>query len=118
MTGRSQRHLREIYGIDSSGKRDYNAVSGPPVPTTKPTISGTAKVGQVLTATDAKFDGLTPITVTRVWRANGTPIGSATGTTYTPVSGDIGKLITVVSTGTNSAGTASATSANTAAVVA
>ena len=71
-------------------------------PTGRPTISGTAQVGKVLTAgtttiTDA--DGLTSPNFIYQWvRVDGeteTDIELATSITYTPVAADVGKRITV-----------------------
>jgi len=81
-----------------------------------PTITGTAQVGQTLTSTTGTWDE-SPV-LTRQWRAAGVNIAGATGATYVPVVGDIGKTITVQVTGTNVRGSAVATSAPTAAVIA
>ena len=79
------------------------AVTRPNSPATEaPTISGTAQVGETLTAdvsgiTDA--DGLTNVSYTYQWTANDgttdTDIGNATAATYTPVTADQGKTIKV-----------------------
>ncbi|MGU3494218.1 hypothetical protein ACLBXM_09265 [Xanthobacteraceae bacterium A53D] len=89
---------------------------GAPANTALPAITGTARVGQTLTSTTGTWSG-SP-TFTRQWRAAGAAISGATATTYVPVAGDVGKVITVVVTGTNSKGHVSATSAATAAVAA
>ena len=89
---------------------------GGPVNNVLPVITGTAKVANVLTSTTGTWDG-SP-TFTRQWKANGTNIASATAATYTPVSGDIGKTITVAVTGTLNAVALTKTSAPTVAVVA
>lgn len=81
-----------------------------------PVITGTAQVGQTLTSTTGTWDE-TP-TLTRQWRAAGANIVGATGATYVPVVADIGKAITVRVAGTNVRGSAFATSAATAAVIA
>lgn len=88
-----------------------------PLNTVLPTITGTAQVGQVLTNTQGTWKG-TGNTYARQWTADGVNIGGATATTYTPVSGDIGKVIRVRVTATNASGSASATSNPTAAVIA
>ena len=70
-------------------------------PTGAPTITGTAQVGETLTAvttgiTDA--NGLTSVTYTYQWiRANGTEadIASANSSTYDLVAADLGKTIKV-----------------------
>lgn len=54
-------------------------------------ITGTAQVGIALTGVPAEFDG--DGAVTYQWLVDGAPIDGATGTTYTPVAGDEGKMI-------------------------
>ena len=90
-----------------------------------PTITGTAQVGQTLTAvttgiTDA--DGLTNVTYTYQWiRANGTEadIASANSSTYDLVAADLGKTIKVkVSFTDDTSNTETLTSAATATVTA
>lgn len=85
--------------------------------TVRPTITGTAQVGQVLTSTQGTWTG-TGNTYARRWTADNVTIPGATGVTYTPVGGDVGKLIRVVIAATNTSGTADATSNPTAAVIA
>lgn len=82
---------------------------------TSVTITGTAKVGVVLTAT-AVVTGSPVPTKTYSWLIAAAQVGTAS--TYTPVVGDVGKTITCKVTATNSKGSANATSAATAAVVA
>ena len=86
-------------------------------PTGNVTISGTTTQGQILTAahTLADVDGLG--TVTYQWKANGSIITGATGTTYTLGQADVGKTISVTASYTDGQGTAEAvTSAATTAV--
>jgi hypothetical protein len=85
--------------------------------TVAPAITGTAQVGQTLTVTNGTWAG-NSATYAHQWRAAGVNISGATGTTYVPVIGDIGKIITCVVTATNGTGSVSATSNATAAVVA
>jgi hypothetical protein len=93
-----------------------------PQNTVPPTISGTATVGQTLTATTGTFTGDQPITYTFQWQrcdANGNgcvAITAATAQTYTLVAADLAHTIRVVVTARNAAGTAAATSVPTAAV--
>lgn len=89
---------------------------GSPVNSAAPAITGTARVGQTLTSTTGTWSG-SP-TYARQWLAAGVAISGATGATYVPVVGDIGKVITVRVTATNDKGSVSVTSAATAAVVA
>lgn len=87
-----------------------------PVNAVKPAISGIPQVGVTLTA----YEGVwSPGGVfTYQWKNAGVDIGGATSKTYVPVSGDIGDVLSVVVTATNTEGNASATSANSAAVLA
>ena len=98
---------------------DNNAAMG------APTITGTAQVGETLTAvttgiTDA--DGLTSVTYTYQWiRANGTEadIASANSSTYILIAADLGKTIKVKVSFTDDASNAETlTSAATATVTA
>ncbi len=119
MTGRSQRHLREIQGVDSAGETN-DASYQKPVAGAVPTIAGTAQVGVVLTGTNGTFTNPSQSaqTIARQWLANDVVIAGATGATYTPVIGDIGKTIKFRNTATNAFGTAVSTSVATAAVIA
>jgi len=79
----------------------------PVAPTiTANTISGNAIAQQVLTSNVTATE-----TISRVWKRNGVAISSATSGTYTLVEADIGTKITVTATATNSAGSATSTSA-------
>lgn len=73
-----------------------------------PAISGVQSVDGVLTAFEGDWTG-SP-TFTYVWKKDGSAISGATSRTYTLVGGDATHAITVTVTGTNSAGSASATS--------
>jgi Lambda phage tail tube protein, TTP len=81
-----------------------------------PAVSGVPQVGVVLTALPGDWTGTGQFTYQ--WKKSGVNIGGATASTYTPVVGDIGAPISVAVTGTNSAGSATATSTNTINVVA
>ena len=94
-------------------------------PTGAPTISGTAQVGQTLTADTsgiADADGLTTPNYTYQWiRVNGTDadIEDAESSAYTPVAADVGKTLKVRVSFTDDAGkTHTLTSAETATVTA
>ena len=83
-----------------------------------PTITGTAKVGSVLTATPGTW-GPAPVTLAYQWKRAGVAIPGATASTYTLTGSDYAKAITVTVTGTKSTYTTVAkTSAATAAVAA
>lgn len=89
-----------------------------PANTVAPSITGTAQVGATLTAANGTWTGRETPALSRQWRANGTAIPGATGATYVPIVGDVGKVITVAVTGINTIGKATAVSAATAAVIA
>ncbi len=94
----------------------------PPSNTALPTISGTAQAGQTLSASTGTWSGTPTITYTYQWQrcdsagATCGPISTATGTTYTLATADVGSTIRVVVTATNTAGSSSATSDATAVV--
>ena len=69
-------------------------------------ISGTARQGQVLTASNtlADIDGLG--TITYQWRANGINISAATDSSYTLTQAEVGAVITVVASYTDPFGSA------------
>ena len=88
----------------------------PPVNTSAPTISGTAQVGQTLTGSQGAWSGNPTPTLTNAWLrcdTNGANCAStgASGATYTLVSADEGRRMIFRVTGTNSAGTVTASSA-------
>ena len=87
-----------------------------------PAITGTAQVGQTLTATTTDIqdvDGLTDTTFSYQWLADDTAISGATGSGYTLVDADEGKAIKVRVSFTDDAGNAETlTSAATSAVAA
>lgn len=87
-----------------------------PTNTLIPAISGIAQVGQVLTAQNGIWTGA-PV-FTYQWQLDGGDIALANGATYTPVGGDLAGVITVDVTGTNTAGSATASSGGTADVIA
>ena len=71
-----------------------------------PTISGTAQVGQTLTASTSGIsdsDGLTSVSYSYQWLADDTEIDAATSSTYTVQSTDNGKVIKVRVTFTDDA---------------
>ncbi len=85
--------------------------SGAPANTALPTISGTAQVGDTLTASTGTWTN-SPTSYSYQWNAGGTAISGATSSTYTLISSEVGNTITVTVTATNSLGSASATSSS------
>jgi hypothetical protein len=93
-----------------------------PANTSLPTISGTPKVGSLLTASAGSWSGSKPMKYAYRWQscdsagANCTAITGATSSSYTVASADAGRRLRAKVTATNKAGSASALSAVTAAV--
>lgn len=99
------------------------ATAAPPANTSLPTISGTAQVGQTLTATNGTWSNA-PASFAYQWlRCNGggnscASVANGTQQTYTLVGADAGSTIRVRVTATNADGSSSAQSARTAMVAA
>src|SRR3984893_16386314 len=88
-----------------------------PANSSVPTISGTARVGQTLTATTGTWTH-NPTSFTYQWNRAGGAISGATASSYVSVTGDIGTTLTVSVVATNTGGSSSpATSAPTSAVI-
>lgn len=81
-----------------------------PVNTVAPALSGTAQEGQTLTCSTGTWTGTPIITYTYQWKRNGSDIGSATNSTYTLVTADVGQSIKCTVTATNGAGSVNADS--------
>lgn len=103
-------------GILQTVFQNLRSFTSAPVNTAVPTISGTTSIGQVLTSTTGTWTGSPTPTYTYQWQRGTTNIGSATSSTYTIVDADAGSTLRCRVTATNSAGSATANSANTAAV--
>ena len=76
--------------------------------TGQPTIAGTARVGETLTASASDIaddDGLTNATFAWQWIAGDADIAGATGATYTLTSAEVGKTVKVRATFTDDRGT-------------
>jgi predicted secreted protein len=107
--------------FESGGEIVFVAAAAP-TNTVLPAVSGTVQAGQALTALPGTWTG-SP-TFAYQWQqdtaGNNTfvNISGATGATYIPVTGNVGNALRVVVTGTNSAGSATATSAATVLVAA
>jgi len=89
----------------------------PPSNIEPPVISGTAEVGQALTASTGSWSGTPPIEYTYQWQrckeAKCTAIPGATHASYTASAEDVGGTLEVTVTAKNTAGSASSTSAPT-----
>ena len=96
--------------------------TGPLVNTSPPTISGSNQQGQTLTGSQGSWSGAQPISYAYQWQrcdsggANCSNIASATSTTYTLTSADVGSTVVLSVTATNTVGSQTAASAATAVV--
>ena len=122
VTAAIQTNTDYTVGTDGSGTvsvTDQGATGNNPA-TGAPTITGTAQVGQTLTADTSGIgddDGLTNAAVAYQWLADGADIQDATDSSYTLAEADEGKAISVKVSFTDDAGNAETlTSAATAAV--
>lgn len=105
-----------IVGTASATSSNTAVVTQPPVNTAIPTISGSALVGFTVTSSTGTWTGTAPISYTYQWQKGTTNISGATSSSYVIQAGDAGSTLRCVVTATNSAGSATATSANTAVV--
>jgi putative cell wall-binding protein/peptidoglycan/xylan/chitin deacetylase (PgdA/CDA1 family) len=78
---------------------DTNGAPALSLSTATPVITGTPQVGQQLTAATGTW-GPDPVTLAVQWLANGVDIPGATGSAYTPVADNAGKVLTVRVSGT------------------
>ena len=116
-----------IGGSNSAGSAATAAVTAPPAAapsnTALPTVSGTMTQGHSLSTSNGSWTG-SPTSFSYQWQdcnssgASCSNIAGATGSSYMLASGDAGHTIRSVVTAANSAGSQSATSAQTAAVAA
>jgi hypothetical protein len=74
------------------------AIAKPLSATPAPTITGTVKVGQILTAKAGTWSPAT-VTLKYQWLRGGTAIAGATASTYKPVTADAGAKLSVTVTG-------------------
>jgi hypothetical protein len=86
-------------------------IKTPPKNTMAPEITGTPKVGKTLSCSNGTWTGSTPITYTRQWLRNGSPIAGATGAGYVTKVADKGKSLSCRVTAKNVAGQATKVSA-------
>lgn len=101
-------------GLFQTAVRRSGESAAPPVITGNPTISGTIRTGQTLTASPASVSGSPTPTRTWQWVRAGVDIAGATAQTYTLTNLDEGRSITVRQTETNGSGSVNATSSATA----
>jgi hypothetical protein len=105
-----------------AGGSAHGATATAPSNTAPPTISGTTRAGETLTATSGTWSGSTPMTFAYRWlRCNSSGnncsrISGATTQTYRLSNADAGRTIRISVTATNSDGSSNATSAATGAI--
>jgi hypothetical protein len=106
----------------SSGATSVVGAASAPAATSVPTVTGGTSDLQTLTASPGTWSGTAPIAYAYQWLscASGgdscAPVNGATGQTYALAQGDIGTSLEVQVTATNAGGSATATSAPTAAI--
>ena len=119
MTLRVTVTARNVAGSGRVTSRPTRAVSTPPAVTSSPTVSGTALQGQTLNTGPGTWSGTQPINYAYQWQrcdsagASCDPIAGAGATTYRLTSADIGSTVRVTVTASNTAGSATASSAPT-----
>ncbi len=92
--------------VTSAGVTVGSVVS-PPTVVTAPRVSGTTRVGGMLTASPGTWSA-TPTATSYAWLRNGSPIDGATAATYRPTRADVGRSLSARVTVTTPGGTASA----------
>ena len=106
----------------SAASSTTSSTTAPPANESPPTISGSATVGQALSASTGSWSGGTPIRFAFEWKrcdSSGgacSTISGANSQTYSVVASDVGHTLRVAVTATNGAGTASQLSSSTAVV--
>ena len=119
-----QKRLIAIVIVMLVGAATAAAATTLPRNTVRPTIAGTARQSELLTAAPGTWAGTQPLTFTYQWRrcdTNGAScanITGATGRTYTLTSVDVGNRVRVRVRAANDAGARTATSAATTVVAA
>ena len=112
-------------GSGTATSRSTNVVAATgqaPKNTSAPSLSGTVKEGSTLTVDKGGWSGTNPISYAYQWQrcdatgGNCANIAGATNTTYATTSADVGNVVRVNVTATNSKGATTATSAETAIV--
>jgi hypothetical protein len=95
---------------------DTGTAGTPPANTAPPAIAGTLRDGGALTGAPGTWSGDTPMTFGYRWKrcaATCVDIAGATGQSYTLTAADVGQKVLLTVTATNSAGAATASSAQT-----
>jgi hypothetical protein len=125
--GHTLRFQVKAKNADGSATAQSNATgtvpkaANAPAEITPPTVSGSAVVGQRLTATTGTWQGTDPISYSYAWQTCNAGVTNCSGTgktdqTYTVAASDVGKRIRVRVTAKNTAGSSSGLSDTTAVV--
>lgn len=115
--------LALVLGVAPSLAGDARSADAPSN-VSPPTVTGTAQIGQALTATSGSWNGDTPMTFTYAWErcdttgTNCATIAGATDNTYSVTADDGGHTLRAAVTAHNASGTATAESTQTATVTA
>jgi hypothetical protein len=96
-------------GSASATSASFGTINLTPSNAVAPVASGSLTVGSVLTSTTGTWAGTPVPTYAYQWKRDSTNVGT-NASTYTLVTADIGAMMTCVVTGTNTAGSANATS--------
>lgn len=88
-------------GIPSDNMVRARATPVGPTNTVAPSISGTARSGETLTATKGTYTGTWPISLSGNWQRDSVDIAGATALTYTLVDADVGAMIRYREVATN-----------------
>lgn len=102
-------------GSNNAGSNSSDVIVNVPVNVVLPSISGTTKVGQTLTANNGTWSN-SPTGYTYEWRRNGVAISGGTASTYVLAYADYTKNISVNVTANNLAGSSNATSGSVGAI--
>jgi hypothetical protein len=92
------------------GRKFWVQYTAAPVVAAAPTLSSAPAVGSAVGCGAAVWRNA-PARVTTTWTLDGATIAGATGESYAPVAGDVGRALACVQVGANSAGSATAASA-------
>lgn len=90
-------------GYSSAESAGTDPVEDVPVNTVIPAITGTAQEGELLTCSTGTWNNV-PTGYTYQWLLDGVEIVAATSSTYTPVTGDVGGVLTCEVTASNAVG--------------
>ncbi|MDQ1569804.1 MAG: hypothetical protein QOF79_478, partial [Actinomycetota bacterium] len=97
-----------IYAVGEGDATFFDINTLHPVVKTKPTVTGTPKVGSTLTGHDAVWDS-SGLTVTSQWLSDGEPLGGETTHTHVLTNEDLGHKLSFQQTAASGAGQSTTT---------